>query len=222
MVLTSLSQAPLAQEESAGSEAAVSEAQAILGDAANLAGISEDDIKSRIKSARKLARSKDLPDDLKGSMEGFIAAARQELITRRSQAEQPAQEQQAEQPAQEQQAEQPAQLNRPSNPPPRDNPRSTRPHSPRHRNCSAGLALEAAFRKKTSRPTSRRPAGSSEAADCRTTFAVLYESYVAAARQELVTRQAQQQEQPAQEQQAEQPASRTGCRTCPRGTTRGR
>ena len=81
-----LPQATLAQEEPAGAEAAVSEAQALLSDAGNLGGLSEDEIKSRIKSARKLAKSDGLPEDLRGALDGFIAAARQELITRQSQA----------------------------------------------------------------------------------------------------------------------------------------
>jgi outer membrane protein OmpA-like peptidoglycan-associated protein len=87
-------------------EAALAEAQAIIADQANIQSLSEDDLKDRIKKARRLSKAEGLPDDVKEALKNFVSAARRELVARESQQQQ----QQTEQPQEiqpEQQAEQP-------------------------------------------------------------------------------------------------------------------
>ena len=94
----------------AGDEAATAEAQTILAEAANLTSLSEDDLKSRIKSARQLMKNEGVPAEVRDQLKDFVEAARKELITRQAQQkqeEQPAQ--QEAQPEQQKQEEQPAQ-----------------------------------------------------------------------------------------------------------------
>jgi outer membrane protein OmpA-like peptidoglycan-associated protein len=197
LVLNSFPQVSFAQE-SGGNEAAISEAQSILNDAGNLAALAEGDIKARIKSARKLARSEGLPDDMKSALEGFVATARQELITRKSQSEQPAQDQQAEQPSQDQQTEQPAEAQSPPQPTVDEASLAEAQEILRRANDMASLSEENI---KVDIKAARRLARDSGVPeDVRSAL----ENYVASARKELVTRQAQQQEQPAQEQQPAQ------------------
>jgi outer membrane protein OmpA-like peptidoglycan-associated protein len=93
----------LAQAED---EAALAEAQAILAEAGNLQSMSEDDLKERVKRARQLSRSDTLPADVKESLKGFVSAARQELVSRQSQEQQKTEQPPEPQPEQ-QQTEQP-------------------------------------------------------------------------------------------------------------------
>jgi outer membrane protein OmpA-like peptidoglycan-associated protein len=75
-------------------EAALAEAQALIADAGNLQSLSEDDVKDRIKKARRLSRNESLPQDIREGLTNFVAAARKELVSRETQPEQ----QQTEQP----------------------------------------------------------------------------------------------------------------------------
>jgi outer membrane protein OmpA-like peptidoglycan-associated protein len=72
----------------------LAEAQAIIAAAGNLQSLSEDELKDRIKTARRLSRNDELPEDVRESLKGFISAARQELVAREAQQQQ----QQTEQP----------------------------------------------------------------------------------------------------------------------------
>jgi outer membrane protein OmpA-like peptidoglycan-associated protein len=66
-------------------------------------------LNDRIKKARQLSRSKDLPDDVKEGLKSFVSAARQELVARESQ-----QQQQTEQPAEQPPPPQPEQQAEPA------------------------------------------------------------------------------------------------------------
>jgi outer membrane protein OmpA-like peptidoglycan-associated protein len=92
----------------AADEAALAEAQAILAEAGNMQSLSNEDLRERIKKARELSKSEGLPEDVKEGLKNFISAARQEMVTRKSQQEQQQQtEQPPPQPEQQQQTEQP-------------------------------------------------------------------------------------------------------------------
>jgi outer membrane protein OmpA-like peptidoglycan-associated protein len=85
--------------------AALSEAQAIIAESSNLQSLSEKELKQRIQRARRLSRNEGLPQDVRDSLQSFIASARQELVARESQPQQQQTEQPPpEQPAAEQQA----------------------------------------------------------------------------------------------------------------------
>ena len=76
-------------------ESALAEAQAILNEGSGLASMSEDDIKGRIKRARRLGRAEGVTDDVKAALRDFVDTARQELVSRQAKSQQPDAGQQA-------------------------------------------------------------------------------------------------------------------------------
>ena len=68
-------------------DAAQAEAQAILDGGSSLASMSENDIKSRIKTARKLSKSDGVADDTRTALQEFIDVARRELVSREAKAQ---------------------------------------------------------------------------------------------------------------------------------------
>jgi outer membrane protein OmpA-like peptidoglycan-associated protein len=124
--------APLAFAQTSGSflvaqaDDAVAEAQAIIAEAGNIQGLSDDELKQRIKKARQLSRSEGLPDDVKEGLKSFVSAARQELVTRESQQQQ--QQQQTEQPSAEQPPPKKKQVEEP--PPPQPEQQTEQPPPP--------------------------------------------------------------------------------------------
>ena len=197
-------------------EAAVAEAQALLAEAGNLQSMSADDLKDRIKQARKLSRNKDIPDDLRDQLKNFLGAARQELVARESQKKQ----QQTEQPAQEQPAEQ--QVQEPA-PEPQPEVQQTQEPTPEQPQAEAPPVDEAlseaqaivaessnlqALSEKELKQRIQRARRLSRNDNLPQDVRDNLQSFITSARQELVARESQgkqqQTEQPAQEQPAEQ------------------
>jgi outer membrane protein OmpA-like peptidoglycan-associated protein len=206
-------------------EAALAEAQAIIAEAGNLQSLSEDDLKDRVQKARQLSKSEGLPDDVKEGLKSFISAARQELVARKSQQEQ---QQQTEQPAPEaqpeqQQTEQPAPEAQPEQqqteqPAPEQQPGVVAPAVDEATLAEAqAIIAEAGNLQSLSeddlKQRIRKARELSKSEGLPEDVKEGLKSFLGAARQELVSRETQQQqqqtEQPAlqPEQQVEQPAA---------------
>ena len=198
-------------------EAAVAEAQTILAEAGNLQSLSADDLKDRIKRARQLSRNKGVPEDVREQLKNFMGAARQELVARQSQQQQ--QQQQTEQPAPEQPAEHQAQEPAPEPQPEVQETQEVAPEQPQAEPPEVDAAalseaqaitadsnlqsLSEKDLKQRIQKARRLSRNESLPQDVRDNL----QTFIASARQELVARESQgqqQTEQPAQEQPTEQ------------------
>ena len=95
---------------------ATAEANALIAETANIASMSDEDLKAKLKAVRKLLRNESVQSELKPGLQEFQEAVRKELVTRQAKSQQPAEQPAAEQAQPEQQpaAEQAAPAEQPA------------------------------------------------------------------------------------------------------------